>query len=138
MDLSTIEKANKAGWYLIDGTRVERDEIPAGTFAVEIEKATPGDIRRLSSKANKSVLAGRRKAKTKDNDRYHRDLLHHCVKNWVNLTEEDKDTGERKPVPCDRANRERVDSMWADFSTLWQEVALDTSVTEDDEEDLGN
>ena len=138
MDFSTIEKKNEAKWHLIDGTIVEEEEI-GGSFAALIRTATPGDLRRMSRKAKKSVFGGRRRAKVDDGDQLTKELLNYCVMDWRNLTETVKgEDGEEftRPMPCDRSNREKVDEAWSDFSQMWQSAA--TGEFDDETDELGN
>ena len=138
MDFSTIERKNEAKWHLIDGTVVEEKEI-GEQFAALIRRATPGDMRRLSRKAKKSVAGGRRRAVIDDGDQLTKELLHHSVEDWRNLTTTvvDEETQEetKRAMPCDRTNRERLDENWSDFSQMWQSAATGEF---DEEEELGN
>jgi len=133
MDFSIIEKKVAAKWYLIDGTIVDEDEI-GEAFAVLIRNATPGDLRRLSRKAKKSVFGGRRRAQVEDGDQLTKELLHHSVLDWRNLTQNIDGSG-KVAMPCDRANREKIDEMWTEFSQMWQAAATGEF---DEQEELGN
>ncbi len=133
MDFSTIEKKNEAKWHLIDGTIVEEKEI-GEQFAVLIRSATPGDLRRLSRKAKKSVFGGRRRAQIDDSEQLTKEMLHHCVIDWRNLTQTVE--GEPQAMPCDRQNRETLDEKWSGFSQMWQSAA--TGEFDDETDELGN
>jgi hypothetical protein len=133
MDFSKIEKANEPKWHLLDGTVVEEDDI-GEAFAVLIRPATPGDLRRMNRKAKKSVMTGRRRQAVDDSDVLTKELLHHCVVDWRNLTHTNG-SGEKERMECNRTNREKVDEAWSQFSQMWQSAATGEY---DEQEELGN